>query len=330
MRVGKVWLIRHHGELEQEASITRESVSAMRFRLRYLQHDLELSEGEFVLGRSAECQLSLDDPLVSRRHALLLVTREGVTIEDLQSRNGITVNGHHVVGKMSLSSGNKIGIGSQELILLLAPERAERELLSTTQAGQRTMPRLPATPPPLKPQGMPPLKPLATPPAGPTVPPPPPPAEAPPPGDASTERRTDAFKLLGSVADKALAMGRAEEAERLLSTALADVIDASRTGRRISPSLLDVAARLAAKLATATSKGAWVDYVVELYDIANRLCPAPVIDELYSALRKVSAIDLARLRAYVSHLRERQATLGPADKFLLQRIEGLERLAALR
>jgi FHA domain-containing protein len=298
----------------------------MRFRLRYLQHDLELSEGEFVLGRSADCQLSLDDPLVSRRHALLLVTHDGVTIEDLQSRNGITVNGRHVVGKMSLSSGNKIGIGSQELILLLAPERVERELLSTTQAGQRTMPRLPATPP-LKPPG-PPLEPLATPPAGPTVPPPPP-AEVLPGGD-STERRTDAFKLLGSVADKALAMGRAEEAERLLSSALADVIDASRSGRRMAPSLLDVAARLAAKLATATSKGAWVDYVVELYDAANRLCPAPVIDELYSALRRVSAIDLARLRAYVSHVREKQATFGPADKFLLQRIEGLERLAALR
>src|SRR3974377_1091088 len=115
----------------------------MRFRLRYLQHDLELSEGEFVLGRSAECQLSLDDPLVSRRHALLLVASDGVTIWDLRSRNGVTVNGRPIVGRMTLSSGNKIGIGSQELTLLLASEKAERELLSTTQAGQRTLPRVP-------------------------------------------------------------------------------------------------------------------------------------------------------------------------------------------
>ena len=48
----------------------------MRFRLRYLHHDLELSEGQFVVGRSAGCQLSLDDPLVSRRHALLIVGKD--------------------------------------------------------------------------------------------------------------------------------------------------------------------------------------------------------------------------------------------------------------
>lgn len=294
----------------------------MRYRLRYLQHDLELSEGEFVLGRSTECQLSLDDPLVSRRHALLLVTADKVTVEDLHSRNGVVVNGRAIGAKTELSSGDKIGIGSQELTLLVASEGVvERELLSTTQVGQRTMPKLPAIKPELG---------IPTPPASATVRPPAALITGLPGGDVSTERRTDAFNLLGSVAEKALAMGRAEEAERLLTSALADVLEASRSGRRLSPSVLDIAARLAAKLATATSKGAWVDYVIELYQAGARLCPAPVIDELYSALRKASSIDLTRLRAYIALLRERQPTLGPAEKFLLQRIEGLERLAALR
>ena len=91
-----------------------------------------------------------------------------------------------------------------------------------------------------------------------------------------------------------------------------------------------MAARFAAKLATATAKGAWADYVIELYDAQVRPCPAPVVDELYNAFRKVNAIDLGRLRAYVARLREKQASLGPAERFLLQRLEGLERLAALR
>ena len=293
----------------------------MRYRLRYLQHDLELSAGEFIVGRSTECQLSLDDPLVSRRHALLLVTSDGVTIEDLHSRNGVSVNGRPIAAKMDLSSGDKIGIGSQELTLLLASDVVEREILSTTLVGQRTMPKLPAFNPEVA---------GPTPPAIATVRPPPPLITGLPGGDVTTERRTDAFNLLGSVAEKALVMGRAEEAERLLTSALADVLEASRSGRRLSPSLIDVAARLAAKLATATSKGAWVDYVIELYHLGGRLCPAPVIDELYSASRRASTIDLTRLRAYVALLRERQAGLGPAEKFVLQRIEGLERLAALR
>ncbi|MDB5216784.1 MAG: hypothetical protein JWO86_4711, partial [Myxococcaceae bacterium] len=50
----------------------------MRFRLRYLQHDLELNEGTFAVGRNASCQLSLDDPLVSRRHAIFELQGGGV------------------------------------------------------------------------------------------------------------------------------------------------------------------------------------------------------------------------------------------------------------
>jgi FHA domain-containing protein len=292
----------------------------MRFRLRYLQHDLELSEGEFALGRSAECQLSLDDPLVSRRHALLLVGKDGVTVEDLQSRNGVMVNGQKIKRKEPLRAGDKLLIGSQELTLLLGQEVAARDMMSTTQAGHHTLPELVAA----RDEA---LRRMAQPV---TDRPPPDPEPSEPSLDVNAERRAGAFNLLGGVAEKALALGRAEEAERLLAIALMDVLESSRAGRRPLPALVDTAARFAAKLATATAKGAWVDYVIELYDTQRRPCPAQVIEELYNALRKVSAIDLVRLRAYVARLREGQATLGPAEKFLLQRIEGLERLAALR
>jgi hypothetical protein len=287
-----------------------------RFRLRYMHHDLELAEGQFSLGRSAECQLSLDDPLVSRRHALLVVTSDTVTIEDLGSRNGVLVNGEPVRGRSELADGDRILIGSQELTLLSSVSDVDgpEDDAMGPEHGQHTLPKITA------------VRPAAdrAPIHG---------SLRPAPGENAnegpTERRADAFSVLGGVAEKALAMGRAEDAERMLATALVDVIEASRAGRP-SPSLVEMAARFAAKLATATGKGSWADYVIELYDSQGRPCSAPVIDELYSALRKVNAIDLVRLRAYVAHLRERQASLGPAEKFLLQRIEGLERLAALR
>jgi predicted component of type VI protein secretion system len=286
----------------------------MRFRLRYLHHDLELSEGQFAVGRSAGCQLSLDDPLVSRRHALLVVSKDGVTIEDLRSRNGVIVNGQRIGGRTPVRAGDKIVIGSQELTLLEGRESAGRET-ATHQVGKRTLPKMPAASElGERVSSFPPMEPV--------------------PGDPDAEpsmvRRADAFNLLGGVAEKALAMGRADEAERLLASPLADVVEASRAGKRLSPWLVDMAARFAAKLATSTAKGAWADYVIELYDAQVRPCPAPVIDELYNAFRKVNAIDLARLRGYVARLREKQGTFGPAEKFLLQRLEGLERLAALR
>ncbi|MDP9001034.1 MAG: FHA domain-containing protein [Myxococcota bacterium] len=295
----------------------------MHFRLNYLHHDLELTAGEFALGRSAECELSLDDPLVSRRHALLLVAKDGVTIEDLQSRNGVIVNGERIMGKLALKPGDTILIGSQALRLLAGRRPVARDQMSTTLLAQSTLPRIATAEPTAASDGTA-VSPL-------TVLPPSPDRTATEFGaDVSSERRADAFKLLGGVADKALAMGRADEAERLLASALADVLEASRSGRRPATAVVDIAARFAAKLATATAKGAWADYVIELYDTELRPCPAVVIDELYGALRKVSAIDLIRLRGYVARLRERQSSLGPAEKFLLQRIEGLERLAALR
>lgn len=289
----------------------------MRFRLRYLHHDLELIEGQFAVGRSAGCQLSLDDPLVSRRHALLVVSREGVTIEDLQSRNGVILNGQRIPGRTKVQAGDKIIIGSQELTLLEGRESAGRETASH-QMGKRTLPKMPAA-----------TELMAADRAS-SVPPSEQQMLGDPDAEPSMVRRADAFNLLGGVAEKALAMGRADEAERLLASPLADVVEASRAGKRLSPWLVDMAARFAAKLATATAKGAWADYVIELYDAQLRPCPAPVVDELYNAFRKVNAIDLVRLRGYVARMREKQASLGPAERFLLQRLEGLERLAALR
>jgi hypothetical protein len=281
----------------------------MRFRLRYLHHDLELSEGQFAVGRSADCQLSLDDPLVSRRHALLVVGQGGVTVEDLQSRNGVVVNGQRIAEKTPLQPGDKIVIGSQELTLLRARDVSLNETVNFAPP-RGTLPRIPA------------VMDLDT--DRPAVPPR---ADV---GDSSVIRKVAAFKLLGGVADKALAMGRAEEAERLLSGPLLEVVEASREGRQVSQTLVDDAARFGAKLATASGKGSWADYAIELYRLQGRPCTAAVVDELNTAFRKVNAIDLVRLREYLAVLHGKQATFGPAERFLLQRIEGLERLAALR
>lgn len=278
----------------------------MRFRLRYLQHDLELNEGTFAVGRNASCQLSLDDPLVSRRHAIFEVGAGGVTVEDLNSRNGVIVNGHRIESKVSLNIGDRILIGSQELTLLSARELTQ----ASPGVGKMTLPKMRVNTPSS------------------AFRPPPSSGEVDP--EPSMVRRADQFKLLSGVAEKALAMGKAGEAERLLASALADVIEATRAGRPLPPTLVDQAAKFSAKLATATGKGGWADYVIELYQAQKRPCPAHVIDELYNAMRKVTAVDLTRLRAYLGMLRQNLPRYGPAERFLFQRLEGLERLAALR
>jgi pSer/pThr/pTyr-binding forkhead associated (FHA) protein len=288
----------------------------MRFSLRYRHHDLELNEGQFVVGRSSGCQLLLDDPLVSRRHALFVVAKGGVTVEDQRSRNGILVNGLRIAARTSLKPGDRILIGSQELVLNAdegsAPDPSFRF------AGTKTLSRVATHPEP------PPDADRVTPPPSVVI------TGGDPDAEASMVRRIDAFKLIGGVAEKALALGRADEAERLLAGPLTELVEATRNGNRLPSLIVDAVSRLAAKLSAATGNGLWADYVVELYQAQGRPCPAAVIDELNSALRRVTAIDLGRLRAYVAALREKQGTFGPAERFLVQRIEGLERMAALR
>jgi hypothetical protein len=151
-------------------------------------------------------------------------------------------------------------------------------------------------------------------------------------GDPPDEhsKKADAFRLLGGVADKALALGRHEEAERILSSLLGQLLESARGGAKLQPEVLEQAGRYGARLAGATSKGSWVDYVIELYSLHERVLPALVVDELYAVLRKASVPSLALIRDYLAILREAAPGLSPTERFLLQRIEGLERLAALR
>src|SRR4029079_7624356 len=75
------------------------------------------------------------------------------------------------------------------------------------------------------------------------------------PPTAEISRSRQSFQLLGGVADKALAMGRVEEAERLLQTMLLDVIARAREGQVIEPATAEVAAQYAARLGGATARG---------------------------------------------------------------------------
>lgn len=78
---------------------------------------MDLPEGELLIGRSANCGLTIDDPLVSRSHARLTITKDSATIEDAGSRNGIRVNGRTISGRLRLSDGARFRIGTQELVL---------------------------------------------------------------------------------------------------------------------------------------------------------------------------------------------------------------------
>jgi len=71
---------------------------------------LELASGD-VIGRGPSCEVRLDDPLVSRRHALISGRDGGIAIEDLGSANGLYVNGGRCTGIEALCAGDVVQLG---------------------------------------------------------------------------------------------------------------------------------------------------------------------------------------------------------------------------
>jgi hypothetical protein len=207
---------------------------------------------------------------------MLTVSDQGVLVEDLGSRNGVRVNGQKVDGKKPLSHGDRISIGSQEMLVL-----KKRDVPTDTQIQPPT-------------------------------------------------QRGSAFGLLGGLADKAIALGHGDEAERILSLHMLQLLDEVREGHEVDADTVERAARYGVKLATVTTRGRWVDYVFDLHAALKRPCSAEVIDDLYTILRRVKQPSVGALRSYLGVLRAQAGGFGPSERFLLSRLEGLERVASLR
>lgn len=84
----------------------------------------------FTIGRTPECQLQLEDISLSRQHARIQKSESGMTIEDLDSANGIKVNDVSI-NQVLLMDGDIITLGYVKLRF---------ELKNTTQTPQKTQP----------------------------------------------------------------------------------------------------------------------------------------------------------------------------------------------
>jgi hypothetical protein len=72
---------------------------------------LALRDEKLTIGRLDDNQLSLQHGSVSRHHAILELTKRGVSISDLGSQNGTTVNGMVASHQVFLKPGDVIRVG---------------------------------------------------------------------------------------------------------------------------------------------------------------------------------------------------------------------------
>jgi hypothetical protein len=259
----------------------------------------------------------LEDGLVSRTHAKIFVEGQTVTVEDLASRNGVRVNGHKISTTVTLRHLDRIGIGSQEMLLIdVNAEDATRKRSDTcVNCGAEMGPRDPAC----RTCGAIPNNRRNT-------------IEAATmefrilPPDGGSGRVDAGFALVASIAGKALALGHHEEAERILATSLDALLARANEGTVPSSAQLKEANDFARKLAEGLGTPRWIAWLFSLHTATKRLMDLETVDHLYELVRRARFSDVKAVQRYLDVLSVQSARMTPGDRFLVKRIEGLVRV----
>ena len=97
--------------------------------------DVPLKVGRIIVGRTADNDVQIDSRFVSRHHCQVITTQQGSVVEDLNSTNGIHVQGKRV-RRYHLNDGDVVVIGKHELMYV--DERlpaARRNQFTETEPG---------------------------------------------------------------------------------------------------------------------------------------------------------------------------------------------------
>jgi hypothetical protein len=285
-----------------------------RYRIIYKGTSIEAPPGEFLLGRSVDCHLVLDDPSVSRIHAAIIRGEDTLTVVDKGSRNGVLVNEKHIDGAQDLHDGDHIAIGHQTIrIVALARNRdADRTLGLTscpscgawmpvgaiacpscnaaTSSGAKSTRQIEGTGPKDQQQSV-------------------------------IERQP--LTMLSGLALKATRVNKLDDARRLLENAISIVSDRVASGPPLQNDEFDAIIEALFELAVAAKEPAHIANIFALHAATRRLISRDMVEKLYRSARDTGYRTDPMLSQYLEFLDSRIDNLSPGEKFVHRRLQGL-------
>ncbi len=234
-----------------------------RYRLRFLLQELDLPAGDTVIGRSPACGITIEDPLVSRHHARISVAANDAVFEDLGSRNGSRVNGGIARERVALRDGDRIRIGTVELVfcrVATVPLAAGKVtgFLCHCSSCHLPYPEEMASCPHCGSNERDDDDTLA--------------------GGVGDSRQSWTLQLLAEVLAKALALGRVADADRLLRRTMTVVDERLALGAPVDAQQLDSVAASAVTLAAMQAGSHWPAWVLDVC-LRAQLLPASALLE---------------------------------------------------
>lgn len=286
-----------------------------RYLISYKNTNMEAPEGEFLIGRSNECHLVLEDPSVSRVHAAIVREGDVLRVADKGSRNGVRVNRDRITETCDLKDGDHIVIGHQ-LIRIIATERNRK--VEKTQ-GIRQCPGCSAWVS----------------------------------GNASecshcgaslgssaadfdaTETRIEPmtggkapFSTLADLAAKALQVEKADEADRLAQSMLNSLFGSIKKGDAPRESDLEKVSDVLLDIATAAKSPSHITQLFTVHLAARSLMTREIVEKLYDVVRGVGYLACTEMNRYLAFLDTRQNSFSPGQRFVHRRLQGLVKLCS--
>jgi hypothetical protein len=224
----------------------------LRYRLRLHLQEIDLLGDEVVIGRGSMGQITIEDPMLSRRHIRIDLSGPEPMLEDLRSRNGTQLNGQPLIDRAILRDGDRIRIGTQELVFLVpnVMGKQQRTTSGLTFCVGCAVP-YPTSSPQCPHCG-----------AIPTAH-----GQQAPLRDVAASGWT--FHLLSQVVARALDQGRLADAERMMSRGVSELEQQIEAGMEVEPSRILGVAAAAARLGCALRSALWLEAAARLHGHAG-------------------------------------------------------------
>lgn len=81
------------------------------------RREILVTKEEFLIGRGVDCDLRLNESVISRHHCVLRQHGSGYQLSDLGSSNGTYLNGQRLVSQAAVKSGDELRVGTFHFII---------------------------------------------------------------------------------------------------------------------------------------------------------------------------------------------------------------------
>lgn len=263
-----------------------------KYRIIYRNTGMEAPEGEFLVGRSQECHLILNDPSISRVHLAIVNENGKLWAEDRGSRNGVRVNGAKIKERVALESGDKIEAG-RELIEIVAfsaasPPKTHDKVtmtnLSPVTIGTR--------------------------------------------GDPTTTMENRQILMMAELSQKAIRVGKLEEGGRLLSNAVNTASKRLNDGAKLTDGEFNCVAETIIMLAEASKSSEMISKLFNFHLASAKLMSRELVEALYEAVRLTKYRACKEMSQYLAFLDSASEKFDPAERFVHRRLKGLVKICS--